>query len=147
MNDSSSYTTNGTVIEQSICPSGWTLQRAGTGDDTFYALFNEYNFTSNSYTDADNDGVHDAGENALWTSPLYFTAGGDYDGTLGVGYYGNFWSPVVYGSGSARFANLEVDGWVNPSDGFGRRNGISVRCVARPVSSTTSISDFGGGTN
>ena len=116
MNDSSSYTTYGTLIEQSICPAGWTLPRIGTGDDTFYALFNEYSFTESSYTDTDNDGVHDAGENALWTNPLYFTAGGYYDGLLGgVGFDGNFWSPVVYNSYFARFAYFNVDGSVSPS--------------------------------
>ena len=146
MNDSSSYTTYGTLIEQSICPAGWTLPRIGTGDDTFYALFNEYSFTESSYTDTDNDGVHDAGENALWTNPLYFTAGGGYDGLLdGVGLVGGFWSPVVDGSGDARGAYFNVDGYVGPSDGNYRGNGYSVRCVARPVSSTTSESGGGGG--
>jgi uncharacterized protein (TIGR02145 family) len=146
MNDSSSYTASGTLIEQSICPAGWTLPRIGTGDDTFYALFNEYSFTESSYTDTDNDGVHDAGENALWTSPLYFTAGGDYNGLLNdVGYGGRFWSPVVNYSYYARYAYFDVGGYVNPSDNDGRGNGDSVRCVARPVSSTTSESGGGGG--
>ena len=146
MNDSSSYTTYGTLIEQSICPAGWTLPRIGTGDDTFYALFNEYSFTESSYTDTDNDGVHDAGENALWTNPLYFTAGGSYDGLLGaVGSGGYFWSPVVNNSYSARSAYFGVDGYVNPSDFDDRGYGSSVRCVARPVSSTTSESGGGGG--
>ena len=146
MNDSSSYTTYGTLIEQSICPAGWTLPRIGTGDDTFYALFNEYSFTESSYTDTDNDGVHDAGENALWTNPLYFTAGGFYDGLLGgVGYDGYFWSPVVDDSYSARYAYFRVDGRVSPSGDGDRGLGNSVRCVARPVSSTTSESGGGGG--
>ena len=146
MNDSSSYTTYGTLIEQSICPAGWTLPRIGTGDDTFYALFNEYSFTESSYTDTDNDGVHDAGENALWTNPLYFTAGGGYDGLLlGVGSGGLFWSPVVSVSGDARGASFRVDGDVYPSDLGDRGYGNSVRCVARPVSSTTSESGGGGG--
>ena len=146
MNDSSSYTASGTLVEQSICPAGWTLPRIGTGDDTFYALFNEYSFTESSYTDTDNDGVHDAGENALWTSPLYFSAGGAYDGLLGgVGGGGSFWSPVVDDSYSARGADFGVDGDVNPSDGSSRGGGNSVRCVARPVSSTPSESGGGGG--
>ena len=140
MNDSSSYTASGTLIEQSICPAGWTLPRIGTGDDTFYALFNEYSFTESSYTDTDNDGVHDAGENALWTNPLYFTAGGLYNGLLlGVGFGGSFWSPVVIGSSSARGAYFYVDGFVYPSGYRGRGYGGSVRCVARPVSSTTEL--------
>ena len=146
MNDSSSYTTYGTLIEQSICPAGWTLPRIGTGDDTFYALFNEYSFTESSYTDTDNDGVHDAGENALWTNPLYFTAGGSCDGLLlGVGGGGYFWSPVVDDSGDAGDAYFGVGGYVDPSGSDDRGYGSSVRCVARPVSSTTSESGGGGG--
>ncbi|MBQ9485075.1 hypothetical protein IJU85_03180, partial [Candidatus Saccharibacteria bacterium] len=117
-----------------------------TGDDTFYALFNEYSFTESSYTDTDNDGVHDAGENALWTNPLYFTAGGGYDGLLdGVGLVGGFWSPVVDDSGVARLAGFIVGGNVLPSVDGHRGSGNSVRCVARPVSSTTSESGGGGG--
>lgn len=140
MNDSSSYTASGTLIEQSICPAGWTLPRAGTGDDTFYALFNEYSFTESSYTDTDNDGVHDAGENALWISPLYFTAGGGYYGLLdAVGGDGYFWSPVVYDSYLAMDAYFSVDGRVGPSGGNGRGDGYSVRCVARPVNVLVNI--------
>lgn len=140
MNDSSSYTASGTLIEQSICPAGWTLPRIGTGDDTFYALFNEYSFTESSYTDTDNDGVHDAGENALWTSPLYFTAGGLYYGLLSdVGYGGLFWPPVVSNPYAAGFASFIVDGSVTPSDGYNRGRGLSVRCVARPVNVLVNI--------
>ena len=146
MNDSSSYTTSETLIEQSICPAGWTLPRTGNGEDTFYSLWHEYNLTESSYIDNNGDGVHDANEAALWTSPLYFTPSGYFDGALlNVGYDGGFWSPVVLDSSSAGYAFFNVGGDVDPSGSYGRLGGNSVRCVSRPVSG--SLSDSGGGSN
>ncbi len=134
MNDSSSHTTNNELIEQSICPAGWTLPRRGVGEDSFYALWNQYGFADSSIN----------GANKLWTSPLYFAASGEWAGTLGgVGVGGAFWSPVVYDRYAAGYAYFGVDGGSVPSDYSGRINGYSVRCVARPVSS--SISEGGGG--
>ena len=139
MNDTSSYTTDGTLIEQSICPAGWTLPRVGTGNDSFYSLWNQYGFASSSYDDADSSGTHDTGEDALWTAPLYFTASGYYAAILGdAGYYGGFWSPVVYGVNNARDAVFLVDGDVGPSGSDYRTYGNSVRCIARPVASSVS---------
>ena len=53
-----------------------------------------------------------------------------------VGNNGNFWSPVVYDSSNAYNANLNTNGNVNPSNNDNRDNGLSVRCVARPVASS-----------
>ena len=39
MNDSSNYHNN-KIVNQSICPAGWTLQRGGYGEDSFYAHSN-----------------------------------------------------------------------------------------------------------
>ena len=132
-NDSSAFNSS-SLVEQSICPAGWTMPRIGTGEDTFYSLWNQYGFSSSSIN----------GNNNLWTSPLYFAAGGFFNGYLGgVGYNGNFWSPIPGGSGAARSAYFNVDGDVAPSDNGGRSYGNSVRCVVRPVSD--SVSGGGGG--
>jgi uncharacterized protein (TIGR02145 family) len=149
MNDSSTHTTSGELIEQSICPAGWTLPRVGDGDDTFGALWDDYNManeTNGSFIDANNNDSYDNGETALWTSPLYFPASGDFDGVLiDVGYVGRFWSPVVYGEISAGYAFFGVGGGATPSIFVFRSNGYSIRCVARPVSSSTSEGGGGGG--
>jgi hypothetical protein len=62
-----------------------------------------------------------------------------------VGNDGNFWSPVVNNEINARNANFNVDGNANPSNNDNRNNGNSIRCVARPVSSSTSEGGGGGG--
>ena len=147
MNDSSSHTTQNELIEQSICPAGWTLPRIGEGDDTFYALWNSYNMGNNangSFIDANNNDSYDNGETALWTQPLYFPASGGFDGVLyDVGSFGVFWSPVVDFEIFVRSAYFYVDGGAGPSGAGNRGDGSSIRCVARPVSS--SISGGGGG--
>ena len=46
-----------------------------------------------------------------------------------AGYYGNYWSSV--GRSSSYAYNLYFNsGYVNPSDGYNRYGGFSVRCVA-----------------
>lgn len=122
-NDSSQFNSS-ELVEQSICPAGWTLPRSGNGDDSFYRLWNQYGFSMSSVN----------GGNKLWTSPLYFASGGSFGGRLGdVGYYGYFWSPVPNGSLYARNAYFDVDGGSDPSYNDIRYGGYSVRCIARPV--------------
>ena len=149
MNGSSSYDTYGELIEQSICPAGWTLPRISTGEDTFYALWNQYDFGNNnngSYIDSNNNDQYDSGESALWTSPLYFVAGGVYIGTLyGAGLVGGFWSPVANNVDTAGGAVFNVDGNTYPSSLGYRGHGYSVCCVARPVVSSGSGGGGGGG--
>ena len=147
-NDSSAYIDeqyNGEVlVEQSICPAGWTLPRIGDGEDTFYSLWNQYGFSSNSYNDTNSNNAHDANEDALWTSSLYFAASGIFNGNLGyVGGIGYFWEPVPYGSAYAGHAGFGVDDYVDPSVSNSRYFGYSVRCILRPV--VNSESDGGGG--
>ena len=138
MNDSSSHTTSGELIEQSICPAGWTLPRVGDGEDSFQALWEEYGWDENNYAFSD---ITD-----LTGAPLYFAAGGFYYGALGdVGGGGSFWSPVAGGSDGARSAAFDVDGFASPSDDGFRDYGYSVRCVARPVAGSVSESGGGGG--
>ncbi|MBO7132166.1 hypothetical protein J6V85_02835 [Candidatus Saccharibacteria bacterium] len=116
-NDSSIYDNND-LVEQSICPAGWTLPRIGIGDDTFDALIENYSQNiSNS-----------------WNSPLYFPASGYFEGALmEVGYIGNFWSPTGGGRGKSFIVNGE-------SSYFGGQSaGHSVRCIARPVADSISL--------
>ena len=135
-NDSSQFNSNNNdLVEQSICPAGWTLPRIGEGEDTFYSLWNQYGFSESSIN----------GSNKLWTSPLYFAAGGYFNGGLYVvGGDGYFWSPVPDGSYYAGYGAFTVDGYVSPSDHGIRYGGLSVRCVARPVVSSGSGGGGGG---
>ena len=142
MNDSSSYTTQNELIEQSICPVGWTLPRTRTGDDTFYSLWNDYDMVYSSFIDVNGNLSYDNGEMALWTSPLYFSASGVFDGVLfNVGGDGSFWSSVVNDEFEAWAAGFAVNGSISSSNNDYRGGGYSIRCVARPVSSSISVQD------
>ena len=145
-NDSSIHDGYGTPVpvEQSICPAGWTLPKIGNGEDTFFTLWAQYGFSSRSYSDANGNNHYDANEDALWTSPLYFSPFGYYDGTLdSVGFHGDFWSSVASGSDGADSANLSMDGSSNSRWGDGDRFlGYPIRCIARPV---VTLIDLDGG--
>ncbi len=134
-NDSSVYS-NTDLVEQSICPAGWTLPRIGDGEDSFQALWEEYGYDENNgFTNI----------STLWSSPLYLAASGRFDGALyDVGDGGYFWSPVAYGSLFAGHAGFLVGGDAFPSGSSDRGRGFSIRCVARPVASSASGSGGGG---
>ncbi len=128
------------LVEQSICPAGWTLPRIGDGEDSFQALWEEYGYDENNYSFSN--------ISSLTGSPSYFPASGYFDGVLyDVGGNGTFWSPVADGTYGARSANFYVDGHAYPSDGNNRGDGNSVRCIARPVAGSVSESGGGGGGN
>ena len=138
MNDSSSYTADQTLVDQSVCPAGWTLARAGVGEDTFQALWTEYGYDSSNYSFSD--------VSTLTGSPTYFAPTGGWGGSFGgTGALGNFWSPVVQGSVSAYYASFDMHGDAYPSGDFERVVGGSIRCVARPVTSTLEWGSGGGG--
>ena len=134
MNDTSSLTTYGQIVDQSICPAGWTLPRVVDDNNTFYALWNEYGFSSSSIN----------GSDKLWQSPLYTVASGSWDGILNaVGYGGAFWSPVTYESYNSHDAFFTVDGGVSTFSDDVRYVGYSVRCIARKLSEAVDdISDL-----
>ncbi|MBR6505362.1 hypothetical protein IKT18_00770 [Candidatus Saccharibacteria bacterium] len=130
MNDSSGNL--GALIEQSICPSGWTLPRGKYGEDSFSALWSKYNF------DLDSNSID--GADALWKSPLYFAASGSWLGSIyEVGYRGNFWSAAISGNGEIHAAFFDVAGFASSSSGFNNIYGESIRCVVRPVVNYVSI--------
>ena len=137
MNDSSSYTADQTLVDQSVCPAGWTLARAGVGEDTFQALWTEYGYDSSNYSFSD--------VSTLTGSPTYFAPTGYWYGSfVDAGAVGLFWSPVVQSSDGAYDAVFNMDGNAVPSGNFGRGDGSSIRCVARPVTSTLEWGSGGG---
>ena len=150
MNDNSAYDSGGTLVDQSICPAGWTLPRAGTGEDSFYALMSNASYDFLQYDEEyDESYLSSISETTnMWSSPLFFSLTGVWNGSLyGVSDYGYFWSPVVYNSDGAYGADLGSDGYAYPSGSSYRLNGASVRCLARPVSSmlVDAEGDSGGG--
>ena len=125
MNDSSSYTIENTDVNQSICPAGWTLPKSGnnTSNGSFRYLFEQYGWDSSSYM-IENPNI--------WNTAIKLPLSSNWYGSLGtVGDNGGFWSPVVYGSGDAYFANAGSVGGVNPGIDYSRYLGYSVRCIAR----------------
>ena len=127
-NDSSVYDDDD-LVEQSICPAGWTLPRVGNGDDSFQALWEEYGYDGGFTNISD-----------VWSSPLFFSASGFFGGALGdIGLGGSFWSPVPDGSDNAGFGYFYVVSDAYPSSSSARGYGDSVRCVARPVAGWISL--------
>lgn len=134
MNDSSAYTEPGTLSDQSICPSGWTLPRsAGVNGTT--NLFMQYGY----------DPVNRSMQMNPWSTPLYFLLSGEWNGSFSaIGNYGLFWYPYA-SSISTRagrlYTNLNNEVLLNYATT--RSVGISVRCVARPtIESLTYMQDF-----
>ena len=132
MNSSSAYTTT-SLVDQSICPSGWTLPRAGIGEDTFFSLWIEYGYDENSQEFSD--------ISAITSSPAYFAPTGDWGGSFSVfGSSGYFWSPVaespvIEDEATSFSAAFYMDNSANPTTFDDRERGHPVRCIARPVTS------------
>ena len=122
MNDSSSYTTQNTDVNQSICPAGWRLPIGGTtntGSKSFQYLVTQASLTSGTSGNIQN-------------SPAYFVYGGHWLASSSyVGTYGYYWSSVVYNDGYAYKLDINRFGGPNSQSGYSRFVGISVRCVAR----------------
>jgi hypothetical protein len=133
LNNSSSYTTAGTLVDQSICPAGWTIPRAGTGEDSFYALLDEFGFTTSS--------INGSNEKA-WESPLYFTLSGVWTGQLRfIGNRGVYFTSVA---GSVTNSAADYTLFYNGQTGSIDSNkiiggGQTVRCFTRPATTTLSF--------
>ena len=118
MNDSSSYTTNQTDVDQSICPAGWRLPTY-SGSKSYDTLVSTLNLTAGM-------------DGNIHSSPVFFPYAGVWNGgSWDVGSYGVFWSSVVWDSNLAYDLYFDVDGGLSPQDWDGRDYGISVRCAAR----------------
>ena len=118
MNDSSSYTSQYTDVNQSICPAGWRLPTY-SGDKSYLNLKNTQNFTSGTSGNIQDD-------------PTYFVYGGDWNGQSSiVGRSGQYWSSVVYTARLSYTLGFHAYGEMNPQGNMNREFGYSLRCVAR----------------
>ena len=118
MNSSSSYTSQYTDVNQSICPAGWRLP-AYEGDKSFLNLKNAQGLTAGTWGNIQN-------------APTYFVYGGVWHGSSGaVGYSGAYWSSVVGGSSTSCPLYFRSNGSLYPQVSEHRDNGYSLRCVAR----------------
>ncbi len=125
MNDSSSYTTQYTDVNQSICPAGWTLPKSGnsTSNGSFQYLSEQYGWNSSSYMMKNPN---------IWNTAIKLPLSGNWHGSLSaVGSSGGFWSPVVYSSGLAYYAYAGFNSTVTPGSLNSRDYGRSLRCIAR----------------
>ena len=106
MNNSSSYTTQNTDVNQSICPAGWRLPIGGTtntGSKSFRYLWNQYSSSFSGDT--------------MMNSPLYLSYAGYWRGSsYYVGSYGNYYSSVAYSSNNAYQFNFDIEDGVNPQN-------------------------------
>lgn len=147
MNDSTSYATSIALVDQSICPAGWTLPRGGYGDDTFYSLINGYDtYVHESSTMANGTNFHN--------SPFFFNLSGEiwyewngssYDITMvneNIGQSGELWTAVSSRADYYDGADTIVidlyggDYHIYPGIwGNAGQTGLPVRCIARPVTS------------
>ena len=127
MNDSSTYETDGQIINQSLCPAGWTLPKAGsiTTDGSFQYLIEQYGWDSSSQI-MDNPTVWDS----LIKAPLSGQWGGS---PYQISESGYFFSPQVHGLGGTYSSGLTIyyDKHVTSDVQVLRFGGISVRCISR----------------
>ena len=133
-NDTSGYTTdNKTDIsanpQNSICPAGWRLPTYKSASPAYDDVSNEYArliYLYNNETWVTNSSAK------LEEAPLYFVRSGDVSGTSlrNSGYSGYYWTSTVNAGAYAYGINFSKTS-VSGSTTFIRRDGKSVRCVAR----------------
>ena len=130
MNSSNQYgADNVALVEQSICPSGWTLPRLYETNDSFASLWWEYGFDDSSIN---------AEHKHLASSPIFFIPSGLFDGELNeVGSSGNYWSSMTSEDKDNQmlsgYASYSYASSANPWNKTHRSYGLPVRCIARPV--------------
>ena len=109
-----SLTIQGKNATASICPKGWRLPTGGNGGE-FKALYNNYNSSS-----------------VLRSNPVNLTLFGYVYGSSRYvqGSSGHYWSSTVHSDYVAYFLYLNTSN-VDPVNSDGKRNGFSVRCIAR----------------
>ena len=130
MNDNSPIQTGeeGEIVDQSICPAGWTLPRAGFGEDSFYSLFDEYNLNN-----LQEDIVSSLSENPAYLAPTSYP-----ENLYSIGKTGSIWSSVpLWGNHALRLSWYE-ESWIKQVNSSTyssfRGDGGSIRCITRPVS-------------
>ena len=129
INDSAGIT-DGTVVDQSICPVGWTLPIGGWFESnvptkSFQYLVERYGW---------NGGGSLSNNRKIWQPPIYIGLSGGWRGILtNVGGAVYSWSSTAgYVSWAyALYVNQDYGGYVNPIYDDSRYSGNVVRCVAR----------------
>ena len=124
-NDTSNNYTQYEDIDQSICPSGWTLPKAGDNASagSFQYLATQYGWDAYSQT---LDGY------TSYKSPLYLNPAGRWYGSpYSIVRDGYWWSSVVSSSNSAYDYDMNVSGDIKPSYPSSRNLGFNIRCVNR----------------
>lgn len=143
-NDTSSITTNYTVMPNSICPAGWRLPKGLTNDNgtiiptDYNVMFYKNNIATGLTTSQDASvGIISGSEKKLGSEPIYFARSGQvYSGYVDWGSTnGYYWTNTA---SSSSFAYLVSFGWNSngvtnlvPARGSSRYYGRSVRCMAR----------------
>ncbi len=118
MNDSNSYATQYTDVNQSICPAGWRLPTY-SGDKSYQNLVNTQGLTAGTSGNIQN-------------APTYFVYGGNWRGSSdGVSGNGIYWSSVVIDSSKSYQLYFAASGGLSPWNSYARFGGYSIRCVAR----------------
>lgn len=126
-------------MDQSICPAGWTLPKAGneSGSGSFQYLYKQYGWTESSY--------QFSGDYKPYQSPLYFNYSSNYSGDSSytrsyIGYGGYYLTSVamldIWNSNAYTYTavaeSLGANGYGSPNQGGANiSNGWSVRCIAR----------------
>ena len=109
----------GQVAQNSICPKGWRLPVPA-----------EYTALNDLY----NGGKTGSGPNrdtGLFNSPWYGVRSGAVGEILfNAGYYGGYWSSVVYNNPKAHNLYFRSDNVIPQNSGHNRYHGFSVRCIA-----------------
>ena len=117
MNNSSSHITDNELIEQSICPAGWTLPIGGssTSSGSFRYLYEQY---------------------SIDTIMSFIFPSGRWEGSLinsGIGSSGLFWSSVIKDSKYSHGLYIEDYSYISiyPGSYNSRQAGFSIRCIVR----------------
>ena len=129
-NDSSAYG-EGSIVNQSICPAGWTLPAASEGEHSFYDMWIRYGYDKNNSNFASDTIISDFG-------PVYYSLNGFFNGVLlDIGDNFGFWSSYAdntTGSNGTSALIAYMSGYVlhaSYNAPNNRANGSAIRCIAR----------------
>ena len=132
-NNSSSLTEQYSNAPNSICPKGWRLPIATNANQSVYE-FGELLFRQDIVTTKINNSYAVNGFNNIRKSPLWFARGGTIDsGSLGnLLTHGYYYSSTITGDSAyfLKFGSASIQ-TAHSVSGYGKSNGMSVRCLAR----------------
>ena len=141
MSNTSAYTTNYTVMSNSICPKGWRLPNGITEDpdDNTVKIQSDFNKLLSAYNIANdtdlagntNVGWKTNGFTNIGLSPLYFARSSRVYGSFlsSFGTYGSYWSSTVVDSSNAYGLHYD-SGELYPATWGNRGFGRPVRCAS-----------------